>query len=184
MNLMRTVNCICFCFQAEDGIRDYKVTGVQTLCSSDLQIGLKDAVLFLPGQQKLAVTASHQLTAQITHTLTLTGVFQPVVKLIAGQFSLTDLTLILRFIASSSGQLVLDVAHAPVTAQGHITWTGATALGLQNGLALTLGYNFQQAGTSGFTLALANVPVALPGGFAEISQGEIGIEIPADRPVF
>src|SRR2546426_11556779 len=26
-----------FFFQAEDGIRDYKVTGVQTLCSSDLQ---------------------------------------------------------------------------------------------------------------------------------------------------
>src|ERR1022692_5193156 len=25
-----------FFFQAEDGIRDYKVTGVQTLCSSDL----------------------------------------------------------------------------------------------------------------------------------------------------
>ena len=33
---------ICFFFQAEDGIRDYKVTGVQTWCSSDLtdlQIG-------------------------------------------------------------------------------------------------------------------------------------------------
>ena len=27
---------ILFFFQAEDGIRDYKVTGVQTVCSSDL----------------------------------------------------------------------------------------------------------------------------------------------------
>ena len=32
---MRYVYCFFF-FQAEDGIRDYKVTGVQTVCSSDL----------------------------------------------------------------------------------------------------------------------------------------------------
>src|ERR1039457_5108113 len=30
-----------FFFQAEDGIRDYKVTGVQTLCSFDLSRGLR-----------------------------------------------------------------------------------------------------------------------------------------------
>src|SRR6266850_4871624 len=28
---------VVFFFQAEDGIRDYKVTGVQTVCSSDLR---------------------------------------------------------------------------------------------------------------------------------------------------
>src|SRR2546430_10057652 len=28
--------CVCFFFQAEDGIRDLTVTGVQTCCSSDL----------------------------------------------------------------------------------------------------------------------------------------------------
>src|SRR6266850_4391547 len=51
---------IFFFFQAEDGIRDYKVTGVQT-CSSDLprapaiarlprgMAGISDAALGLPG---------------------------------------------------------------------------------------------------------------------------------------
>src|SRR5438046_8745625 len=33
---MVCVLLICFFFQAEDGIRDWSVTGVQTLCSSDL----------------------------------------------------------------------------------------------------------------------------------------------------
>src|ERR1039457_7524275 len=34
--LGRWRNVNVFFFQAEDGIRDYKVTGVQTVCSSDL----------------------------------------------------------------------------------------------------------------------------------------------------
>src|ERR1041385_9336152 len=36
MVLHRDASCSPFFFQAEDGIRDVAVTGVQTLCSSDL----------------------------------------------------------------------------------------------------------------------------------------------------
>ena len=34
-----TLRGFIFFFQAEDGIRDRDVTGVQTLCSSDLEVG-------------------------------------------------------------------------------------------------------------------------------------------------
>src|SRR2546430_13210392 len=36
MSQLRSAYCDVFFFQAEDGIRDLTVTGVQTLCSSDL----------------------------------------------------------------------------------------------------------------------------------------------------
>src|SRR5256885_2451793 len=38
----------CFFFQAEDGIRDYKVTGVQT-CALPILAKLKEPVVYAPG---------------------------------------------------------------------------------------------------------------------------------------
>src|SRR5215475_5922525 len=39
LHMMRLLTTFFFFFQAEDGIRDFHVTGVQTLCSSDLHHG-------------------------------------------------------------------------------------------------------------------------------------------------
>src|SRR5256885_12245827 len=49
MSLTRLFLCFFF-FQAEDGIRDYKVTGVQTCALPILQFGLAARALFLFGQ--------------------------------------------------------------------------------------------------------------------------------------
>lgn len=158
-----------------------------------VQIGLKDAVLFLPGQQRLPLTASHQRGNGGAHLLTLTGAFAPARDLLAGQLSLESLTLALRF-RDANGVMVLDAAgsSAPVTASGLVKWSGAAAVGLANGVDLQLSYRIGSGagsgagggnGAAGFALALANVPLAVPGGFAEIQSGEIGAEFPVDRPV-
>src|SRR3712207_8533489 len=44
----------CFFFQAEDGIRDICVTGVQNVCSSDLGLILLDGSLFDATERKAA----------------------------------------------------------------------------------------------------------------------------------
>src|SRR5256885_7202187 len=53
-----------FFFQAEDGIRDYKVTGVQT-CALPISIA-EEIVVAHPGKQHLSAgTSSHNLSAVV-----------------------------------------------------------------------------------------------------------------------
>src|SRR5699024_11916759 len=57
--------CCVFFFQAEDGIRDRNVTGVQTLCSSDLfQLGLDIAEIKEQNPQAVGcILGGHGITA-------------------------------------------------------------------------------------------------------------------------
>src|SRR5256885_8233263 len=48
----------CFFFQAEDGIRDYKVTGVPDVCSSDLDLRLQGRSRSLGGRGRLACASA------------------------------------------------------------------------------------------------------------------------------
>jgi hypothetical protein len=145
-----------------------------------VQIGLRDTVLFLPGRT-LTMLARHEQVGT-THVVTMTGTFSPAPALLAGQLSLESLSLTLRF-RESGGSMVLDVTTAgAVVASGIVKWVGAGALGLSSAVDLQLSYRLSTA-ASGFVLALANVPIAVPGGLAEIESGEIGAEFPADRPV-
>lgn len=161
-----------------------QITITENASGVPAQIGLNDTVLFLPGSQKVDVQASHQKDTNNKHLLTLIAVLQSAPNLIGGQISLTSLTLTLLFVADSTGTLVLDTTAAPVTAQGSARWTGASALGIQGGVDLTIRYVFRRDGPGGFVLALANTPVAMPGGFAEILQGEIGVEVLAGEAAF
>jgi UDP-2,3-diacylglucosamine pyrophosphatase LpxH len=147
-----------------------------------LQVGLKDAVLFLPGQQKLPLTASHQRGAGNTHLITLTGTFTPPILLLADQLALESISLVARFRQTASGMVLDTASSGAVVANGLVKWIGAVALGLPAGVDLVLSYRFSGTG-GGFALALANLPLTVPPGLAEIRSAEITAERPANRPV-
>src|SRR5256885_5850552 len=55
---------VCFFFQAEDGIRDYKVTGVQT-CALPILFGSNDAHVGRPVALKVAVGVLFTATVKV-----------------------------------------------------------------------------------------------------------------------
>src|SRR5256885_3015538 len=63
---LRLVLCMFFFFQAEDGIRDYKVTGVQTCAlpiSQELEVSLHMAFVEARQQRHEFITVEHLLLA-------------------------------------------------------------------------------------------------------------------------
>jgi UDP-2,3-diacylglucosamine pyrophosphatase LpxH len=146
-----------------------------------VQVGLKDSVLFLPGQQRLPLTTSHQRASDGTHLLELTGSFLPARTFLAGQVSLSSLSLTLRFRETPSGMVLDTPAADAAVVTGVASWVGAQVLGFSNPLNLHVSYRL--SAPLGFKLALANLPVTIPGGLAEIQAADIVAEFPVDRPV-
>src|SRR5256885_13096482 len=74
---MRSDSCLCFFFQAEDGIRDYKVTGVQT-CA--LPISIKNSVCLSTRRGELdrgrTIGSAHRINLQVTGGVTRIGAAQ------------------------------------------------------------------------------------------------------------
>src|SRR5256885_4334162 len=56
-NASRVMRCLVFFFQAEDGIRDYKVTGVQT-CALPIWLLTEEAAIPGRGKQKHTLAAA------------------------------------------------------------------------------------------------------------------------------
>src|SRR5256885_9465377 len=61
-----TCDTLVFFFQAEDGIRDYKVTGVQT-CALPISLGLEEVVQFGQQGSVQAHGAAAQVFVQVVH---------------------------------------------------------------------------------------------------------------------
>src|ERR1039457_7426257 len=62
---MTVVVVLCFFFQAEDGIRDYKVTGVQTCGSSDLSAFSVTAGALVPSDGEWVFGRSEEHTSEL-----------------------------------------------------------------------------------------------------------------------
>src|SRR5256885_11359977 len=70
-----TIDGVFFFFQAEDGIRDYKVTGVQT-CALPIcmeQVGRKDKVLFVNDSKATNADAAARALASFTDIFWIAG---------------------------------------------------------------------------------------------------------------
>ncbi len=147
-----------------------------------VSVGLKDALLFLPGSQTVAMQASHRRISAGRHEIRLEAALSPPGSFCGGQVTLSSLGVTIRYDANPAGPVFNPAMSDSVQAAGTAKWAGAQALGIANGADLTVSYQFSPGAGSGFTLALAN-PVPLPGNLARIDSGQIRLELPATRPV-
>lgn len=142
-------------------------------------VEVKDAILFLPSPQTLAMQAAHRRLPTGAHEVTLTASGRNL-ALAGGHVALQSLSVTLRFTDGGSPQW--DAGAGGIQVSGDATWTTAQVLGLPP-VALRIGYAHAPGVSGRFTFTLANPPLALPLNVARLDSGELSIELPASRPV-
>src|SRR6478752_5378699 len=122
----------------------------------NVQGALKDPILFLPGNQTLAMQASHRRLANNAHEPTLRAAGLNV-RLCGGQIILTAITAVIQF--ADAGTPRFDSVAGAIRVTGDAKWTGSTLIGIAGGVALRLGYTLNPGIFGAFTFTLANPPL-------------------------